>query len=88
LLAAAVATQVRYAHIEVPNFDAVKRAAGPDAKEADYSRRAFTYLMGAGGAVATAHMAKSIVQDFLHTMSASARCLPRVAGTATATGCA
>jgi ubiquinol-cytochrome c reductase iron-sulfur subunit len=65
------ATQMRFAHIDVPNFDDVKRPARDDPKEADYSRRAFTYLMGAGGAVATAHMAKCIVQDFLHTMSAS-----------------
>lgn len=68
------ATQLRFAHIEAPSFDAYKRDdAKKDVKEADYSRRAFTYLMGAGGAVASIHMAKSMVQDFLDTMSASVR---------------
>ena len=64
------ATQIRAAHLDVPNFDAVKRDTPKD-KDADYSRRAFTYLIGAGGAIASAHLAKSIVQDFLDTMSAS-----------------
>merc|ERR1712146_89557 len=49
-----------------------QRSDNGDQKEADYSRRAFTYLMGAGGAIATAQLAKSMVQDFLDTMSASA----------------
>ncbi|EGD82354.1 Rieske iron sulfur protein [Salpingoeca rosetta] len=66
-------TQVRFAHIETPSFDNYKRDdSGKDLREADYSRRAFTYLLGAGGAVASIHLAKSMVQDFLDTMSASA----------------
>eukprot|EP00055_Hartaetosiga_balthica_P011584 m.53111 g.53111 ORF g.53111 m.53111 type:complete len:257 (-) comp7653_c0_seq1:99-869(-) len=64
-------TQVRLAHIDHPNFDSYKR---DDASvvEADYQRRAFTYLLGAGTAVAGLQLAKSLVVDFLDTMSASA----------------
>lgn len=70
-------TQVRFAHIQPPSFDAYKvEAPSKDPQEADYSRRAFTYLLGAGGAVAGIHLAKSLVQDFLDTMSASVRAQP------------
>lgn len=63
---------MRCAHLDTPSFDAYKRPTKEkDPREADYSRRAFTYLLGAGSTVATAHLAKSIVQDFLDTMSAS-----------------
>lgn len=67
-----VPTQVRAAHIQVPDYSAYKREDQKDVKEADYSRRAFTYALGAGGTVVAAHMAKNMVQDFLDTMSASA----------------
>eukprot|EP00051_Salpingoeca_urceolata_P033844 m.22437 g.22437 ORF g.22437 m.22437 type:complete len:261 (+) comp6818_c0_seq1:648-1430(+) len=66
------AVQVRHAHIDVPDFSSYKRQAPANKEEGDYSRRAFTYAMGAGGAVVGAHAAKNIVQDFLATMSASA----------------
>jgi ubiquinol-cytochrome c reductase iron-sulfur subunit len=67
------APQVRFAHVDIPStFDKYKRDSDESSKEADYSRRAFTYLMGAGGTVATMHMAKVLVQDFLDTWSASA----------------
>lgn len=64
-------TQVRLAHIDHPNFDNYKRDQEQGA-EVDYQRRAFTYLLGAGSAVATLQIAKSLVVDFLDTMSASA----------------
>eukprot|EP00056_Hartaetosiga_gracilis_P018639 m.11397 g.11397 ORF g.11397 m.11397 type:complete len:258 (+) comp6900_c0_seq1:52-825(+) len=64
-------TQVRLAHIDHPNFDVYKRDSSND-NEADYQRRAFTYLLGAGTAVAGLQLAKSLVVDFLDTMSASA----------------
>jgi len=68
-----VTRQQRYSHLEVPDFSPYKRPVHEkNHLEADYSRRAFTYLLTAGGAVATAQLAKSIVQDFLDTMSASA----------------
>ncbi len=66
-----VATQIRAAHIQVPDYSAYKREDGKDVQESAYSRRAFTYALGAGGTVVAAHMAKNIVQDFLDTMSAS-----------------
>lgn len=69
-----VKRQVRCAHLDTPDFGAYKRPTQEkDSREADYSRRAFTYLLGAGSAVAGAHLAKSVVQDFLDTMSASVR---------------
>jgi hypothetical protein len=74
-LTSAVKRQVRCAHIDTPDFGAYKRPTQEkDSREADYSRRAFTYLLGAGSAVVGAHVAKSVVQDFLDTMSASVRC--------------
>lgn len=59
----------------VPDFGHYKRAtpAAADPKDADYSRRAFTYLLTGSAAVVGLQMGKSIVQDFLNTMSASVR---------------
>jgi len=71
--AAAAAQQQRTAHIAVPDWSAYKKDSAKQKTEGgDASRRAFTYVMGAGGAIAGAHMAKNMVQDFLMTMSASA----------------
>lgn len=71
--AAAALTQVRSAHIDVPDWGDYKRDSVVNKSEdGDASRRSFTYMMGAGGTVAGAYMAKNMVQDFLSTMSASA----------------
>lgn len=64
--------QQRAAHVQVPDWSSYKReSAKVKTEDGDASRRAFTYVMGAGGAIAGAHMAKNMVQDFLMTMSAS-----------------
>lgn len=71
-------TQVRYAHsdIQIPDFSEYRRetTASPNqASEAgSIDRRAFTYMLVGGGAVAAAYSAKNIVTDFLSTMAASA----------------
>lgn len=72
-----VSTQVRLAHtdIRVPDFsdyrrDSTKRPASAS-KSAD-DRRAFTYLLVGGGAVASAYSAKAVVTQFVTSMSASA----------------
>lgn len=69
-------TQVRLAHtdIRVPDFsdyrrDSTKRPTGKDSAD---DRKTFTYLVVGGGAVASAYAAKSIVTQFVSSMSASA----------------
>jgi ubiquinol-cytochrome c reductase iron-sulfur subunit len=77
LLDFSVTTQVRLAHTDIrtPDFtdyrrDSTKRAqSGRDTAD---DRRAFTYLLVGGGAVASAYAAKSIVTQFVSSMSASA----------------
>jgi len=74
----AVTTQVRYAHtdIQVPDFTPYRRNSlkDPSAKNADTAeeRKAFTYFIVAGGAVATAYAAKSVVRQMVSTLSATA----------------
>merc|ERR1719182_340414 len=61
------AAPVRSAHFEVPVADNRR----PDSVDGT-SRRAFTYAMFAGGGIFGAHVAKTMVNDFLDTMSMSA----------------
>ncbi|KAF6214961.1 hypothetical protein GE061_009706 [Apolygus lucorum] len=73
-----VTTQVRYAHtdLSVPDFSNYRRSSTTDpstkAKESDESRKSFSYLVVAGGAVASAYAAKTVVTQFVTSMSASA----------------
>jgi len=70
-------TQVRFAHTDItqPDFsdyrrDSTKRAAARAASAEE--RKSFTYLLVGGAAVASAYSAKTIVHQFLSSMSASA----------------
>ncbi|KAK7065398.1 Cytochrome b-c1 complex subunit Rieske, mitochondrial [Halocaridina rubra] len=71
-------SQVRYAHtdVQVPDFGAYRRndVQDPRAKSGDTaaSRLAFTYMMVGGGTVSGIYAAKSIVTEFVSSMSASA----------------
>jgi len=73
----ATTTQVRFAHtdIQTPDFSAYRRDStqrpGTKAQTAE-ERKAFTYLMVGGCAVASAYSAKAIVHQFIGSMSASA----------------
>ncbi|CAO1301972.1 unnamed protein product [Diamesa serratosioi] len=73
----AVTTQIRMAHtdIKVPDFsdyrrDSTKRSTSR--VETAEERKAFTYLLVGGTAVAAAYSAKAIVTSFISSMSASA----------------
>ncbi|KAL1124198.1 hypothetical protein AAG570_001968 [Ranatra chinensis] len=74
----AVTTQVRFAHtdIEVPDFSKYRRSSvqKPDVSsgDSDESRKTFTYLILGGGTVASAYAAKTVVTQFVSSMSASA----------------
>jgi ubiquinol-cytochrome c reductase iron-sulfur subunit len=71
-------SQVRYAHtdIQFPDFSPYRRdtvkSPTSDAESSSAARKAFTYLVVAGGCVPTTYFAKSIVHEFVMTMSASA----------------
>merc|ERR1712183_145935 len=73
-----VTTQVRHAHtdIPVPDFSAYRRNDVQDPRsksgESAASRSAFTYMLVGGGSVAGMYCAKTIVNVFLSSMSASA----------------
>merc|ERR1711976_564916 len=71
-------TQVRFAHtdVQVPDFgyyrrEGVKKGNQSSQTSAD-GRKAFNYVTVAGGAVATAYAGKSLVTEFVSTLSASA----------------
>lgn len=71
-------SQVRFAHTDVqfPDFssyrrDSVKQVTA-DSDSTAPSRKAFTYLLLAGGAVPATYVTKAIVQEFVASMSASA----------------
>lgn len=74
----AVSTQIRLAHtdINVPDWSNYRRDAvkSPTAKssESEQSRKNFTYLLAGGLSVGGAYAAKSVVTQFISTMSASA----------------
>ncbi|CAD5110992.1 DgyrCDS343 [Dimorphilus gyrociliatus] len=72
-------TQVRFAHTDiakVPDFSAYRKDSvkSPNARnqQTDLPRKAFTYLVVGGGAVATTYSAKSVVTQFVMSMAASA----------------
>lgn len=73
-----VPAQVRHAHtdLQVPDFSAYRRTDVIDAtvksKDSASSRRGFTYIMAAAGSVASAYGAKTIVNQLVSSMSASA----------------
>lgn len=74
----AITTQVRLAHtdVQVPDFSAYRRDStkNPDVRNADTSdaRKTFTYLLAAAGTVGSAYAAKSVVTQFVMSMSATA----------------
>jgi len=73
----AVSSQVRWAHtdITVPDFSSYRRDSTKDpAKKSDSedARKNFTYLMAGGLSVGAAYGAKSVVTQFVSSMSASA----------------
>lgn len=71
-------SQVRYAHtdIHVPDFSEYRRkdlrSNDINAKESAPKRQGFSYLIVGSGAVAGAYAAKSVVSEFVSSMSASA----------------
>lgn len=74
----AAVTQVRLAHtdIQVPDFSYYRREGNKDgtqkASATDSSRKAFTYLVVGGTSVPFVYGAKSVVTQFISSMSASA----------------
>lgn len=70
--------QVRFAHtdIQVPDFSAYRRSSVADShadtRSSAPSRQGFSYLIVGSGAVGGAYAAKSIVSEFVSSMSASA----------------
>eukprot|EP00745_Piridium_sociabile_P039033 TRINITY_DN72183_c0_g3_i1.p1 TRINITY_DN72183_c0_g3~~TRINITY_DN72183_c0_g3_i1.p1 ORF type:complete len:269 (+),score=38.91 TRINITY_DN72183_c0_g3_i1:78-884(+) len=70
--------QVRFAHtdVQVPDFSAYRRDGTKDSHSSStpsYSgRRAFTYVVAGGGSVAGAYAAKTVVGEFVSSLSASA----------------
>lgn len=73
-----VTSQVRYAHsdIQVPDFSAYRRDDVKDSrsnsKDSAPARSTFTYMLVGGGSVAGIYSAKSVVTQFVSSMSASA----------------
>lgn len=71
-------SQMRFAHtdIQVPDFDAYRRDDTKDptksSEPSDASRKTFSYIMVAAGAVPAVYGTKAIVAQFVSTMSASA----------------
>lgn len=73
-----VTTQVRCAHtdIHVPDFTAYRRKAVSDpsakSRDSDESRKMFTYVILGAGAMGATYAAKTVVTQFVMSMSASA----------------
>lgn len=71
-------TQMRYSHtdVQVPDFSAYRRDAVKDStqssRESLDSRRAFSYLMVAGGVIPAAYVAKQFVNGVVGSLSPSA----------------
>ncbi|XP_033626259.1 cytochrome b-c1 complex subunit Rieske, mitochondrial-like [Asterias rubens] len=69
---------VRYAHtdIRVPDFSEYRNEGSLDpnkpSSETSMDRRAYSYMMVGAGGVAAAYIAKTMVTDFVSSMSASA----------------
>jgi len=78
-----VSTQfVRYAHtdVSIPDFSHYRRpsTSNPNStasRDSDESRKAFTYLIAAGGSIASVYTAKSLVHVLIKSMAASAEVL-------------
>lgn len=74
----AASSQVRYAHtdIQVPDFSQYRRDDVKDSRsrsgESANSRRSFTYMMVGGATVGGVYCAKTVVTQFVSSMSASA----------------
>lgn len=73
-----VTTQVKFYHtdIQVPDFSAYRRKDVKDStaisRESEGARKSFTYLIVGGGAVVGTYAAKTLVGEFVSSMSASA----------------
>lgn len=73
-----VTTHVRFAHtdIQVPDFSAYRRNDVQDStavsRSSEDSRKSFTYLVIGGGTVVGAYAAKTLVTEFISSMSATA----------------
>lgn len=73
-----VTTQVRFYHsdIQVPDFSAYRRKDVKDStavsRKSEDARKSFTYLVVGGGAVVGTYAAKTVVGEFVSSMSASA----------------
>merc|ERR1711970_1645 len=73
-----VTSQVRYAHtdLKVPDFGFYRRDATKDSRadsrESADGRASFSYLITASSVVTGAYVAKSVVSEFISSMSASA----------------
>lgn len=71
-------SQVRYAHtdVKVPDFSAYRRSSVKDSASSSQtsatSRRAFTYMIVGSGAVTGVYAAKTVVSEFISSMSATA----------------
>nr|CAH0104108.1 unnamed protein product [Daphnia galeata] len=71
-------SQVRFSHtdVQIPDFSAYRRSSlqnsSADNKSSAPSRQGFSYLIVGSGAVGGAYAAKSIVGEFVSSMSASA----------------
>ncbi|XP_022100913.1 cytochrome b-c1 complex subunit Rieske, mitochondrial-like [Acanthaster planci] len=69
---------VRYAHtdIQVPDFSEYRHADTQDpnkpAHQKSVDRKAYSYMMVGAGGIAAAYVAKTLVTEFVSTMSASA----------------
>lgn len=74
----AVTTQVRFSHtdLQVPDFSAYRRDSTKDPakrnRDTASSRKNFTYLIIGAGSIGSAYAAKTLVTQFVMTMSASA----------------
>lgn len=71
-------TQMRFAHtdVQIPDFSLYRRDAVKDptksSEPSSASRKAYSYLMVAAGTIPAAYATKSLVAEFVSTMSATA----------------
>jgi ubiquinol-cytochrome c reductase iron-sulfur subunit len=70
--------QMRFAHtdVQVPDFSAYRHNSvkdpGQSSKKSEGDRKGFSYLMVAAGTVPAAYATKTVITEFVSTMSASA----------------
>ncbi|KAK7874018.1 hypothetical protein R5R35_013424 [Gryllus longicercus] len=73
-----VTTQIRHAHtdIQIPDFSPYRRRdvqnSNVSSRNSEESRKAFTYMIVGGGSIVSAYAAKTLVGDFVSSMSATA----------------